>query len=69
MYLVSEAEMKVAIPVIFEQTGFVAEGAAAAVFAQCLKMSNEWSDLRVATLFSGGNLGAEMLWELVSKGD
>ncbi len=54
-----------AIPVIFEQTGYIAEGAAAAVFALCLKQTQQWAGKRVAALFTGGNLGMEVLREVV----
>ena len=65
MHLVTEREMMSAISVVFEQTGYVAEGAAAAVFAMCLKESQNWQGLRVAALFSGGNLGSESLRQIM----
>ena len=65
MYLVSEEEMKQAIPVVFEQTGYIAEGAAAAVFALCLKQAHAWAGQRVAALFTGGNLGMDVLREIL----
>lgn len=65
MHLVTEHEMMSAISVVFEQTGYVAEGAAAAVFAMCLKESHNWSGLRVVALFSGGNLGTDSLRQIM----
>ena len=61
MYLVSEDEMYEAIPVIFEHTGYVAEGATAAVFALGLRLERAWAGQRVTALFSGGNLGIDGL--------
>lgn len=61
MYLVSEDEMRQAIPVIFKHTGYVAEGATAAVFALGLREGHAWVGQRVAALFSGGNLGIDWL--------
>lgn len=69
MHLVSEAEMKRAIPVILAQTGYIAEGATAAVFALCLREAAGWSGRRVAALFTGGNLGIERLREVMGEGD
>jgi len=65
IHLVSEEEMKQAIPVIFEQTGYIAEGAAAAVFALCMKQALTWPDKRVAALFTGGNLGLGLLRQIL----
>ena len=67
MYLVSEEDMKQAIPVILEQTGFIAEGAAAAGFALCMKQAREWTGQRVGILFSGGNLGTDWLKTVMSE--
>ena len=65
MHLVTEEEMKQAIPVVLEHTGFIAEGAAAAVFALCMREAASWRGQRVATLFSGGNLGMDVVREMV----
>ncbi len=65
MHLVTEEEMKKAIPVVLEHTGFIAEGAAAAVFAVCIREAVSWRGQRVATLFSGGNLGMDGVREMV----
>ena len=56
LQLVSEEEMKQVIPVILDHTGYVAEGAAAAVFALCMREARGWRGKRVVALFSGGNL-------------
>ncbi len=65
MHLVTEAEMKQAIPVVLEHTGFIAEGAAAAVFALCMREAAVWRGRTVAALFSGGNLGMDGVREMV----
>jgi threonine dehydratase len=65
MHLVSEDEMKQAIPVVLAHTGYIAEGAAASVFALCLRQADAWAGRRVAAIFSGANLGMEMLREVV----
>ncbi len=65
MHLVTEEEMKQAIPVVLEHTGFIAEGAAAAVFALCMHEAASWQGQRVAALFSGGNLGMDGVREMV----
>lgn len=65
MHLVTEEEMKQAIPVVLEHTGFIAEGAAAAVFALCIREAASWRGQRVAALFSGGNLGMDGVREMV----
>jgi threonine dehydratase len=67
MCLVTEAEMQQAIPVILEQTGFIAEGAAAAGFALCMKQADQWRGLRVGVLFSGGNLEMERIKSVMSQ--
>ncbi|MYG84041.1 MAG: threonine/serine dehydratase [Gemmatimonadetes bacterium] len=67
MHLVSEEEMKRAIPVVLEHTGFIAEGAAAAVFALCMREAAAWRGRRVASLFSGGNLGMDGVREMVQN--
>ncbi|MBM3263586.1 MAG: threonine/serine dehydratase [candidate division Zixibacteria bacterium] len=61
IHLVSEEEMRQAIPTILEHTGYVAEGATAAVFALCIREAHRWAGQRVVALFSGGNLGMEEL--------
>lgn len=65
MHLVTEEEMKQAIPVVLEHTGFIAEGAAAAVFALCMREAASWRGRRVAALFSGGNLGMDGVRDMV----
>ena len=65
MHLVSEDEMRQAIPVVLEHTGHIAEGAAASVFALCLRQTKAWAGKRVAAIFSGGNLGMELLQEVI----
>ena len=65
MHLVTEEEMKQAIPVVLEHTGFLAEGAAAAVFALCMREAAELRGRRVAALFSGGNLGMDGVREMI----
>ena len=65
MHLVTEEEMKRAIPVVLDHTGFIAEGAAAAVFALCMREAAAWRGRRVAALFSGGNLGMDGVREMV----
>ena len=65
MHLVSEEEMKQAIPVVLEHTGFLAEGAAAAVFALCMREAAALRGRRVAALFSGGNLGMDGVKEMI----
>ena len=81
MHLVTEEEMKRAIPVILDHTGFIAEGAAAAVFALCMREAASWRrqreetgrgqreaaerGQRVAALFSGGNLGMDGVREMI----
>ena len=65
MHLVTEEEMKQAIPVVLEHTGFIAEGAAAAVFALCMREAAAWQGRRIAALFSGGNLGMDGVREMV----
>ena len=65
MHLVTEDEMKRAIPVVLEHTGFIAEGAAAAVFALCMREAAALRGQRVAILFSGGNLGMDGVREMV----
>ncbi len=69
MHLVSEEEMKGAIPVVLEHTGFIAEGAAAAVFALCMREASSWRGQSVAALFSGGNLGMDGVREMVQNLD
>lgn len=66
MHLVSEEEMQQAIPAILEHTGFIAEGAAAAGFALCMKQAGQWADKRVGVLFSGGNLGMDWVKAVMS---
>ncbi len=65
MHLVTEEEMKQAIPVVLEHTGFIAEGAVAAVFALCMREAASWRGQRIAALFSGGNLGMDGVREMV----
>ena len=65
MHLVTEEEMKRAIPLVLEHTGFIAEGAAAAVFALCMREASSWRGKHVATLFSGGNLGMDGVREMI----
>ena len=65
MHLVTEEEMKQAIPVVLEHTGFIAEGAAAAVFALCVREAASWQGQHVAALFSGGNLGMDGVREMI----
>ncbi|MYH18040.1 MAG: threonine/serine dehydratase, partial [Gemmatimonadetes bacterium] len=65
MHLVTEEEMKRAIPVVLEHTGFIAEGAAAAVFALCMREAAALGGRRIAALFSGGNLGMDGVREMV----
>lgn len=65
MHLVTEEEMKQTIPVVLEHTGFIPEGAAAAVFALCMREAAVWRGQRVAALFSGGNLGMDGVREMV----
>ena len=65
MHLVTEEEMKRAIPVVLEHTGFIAEGAAAAVFALCMREAAAWRGQRIAALFSGGNMGMDGVREMV----
>ncbi len=65
MHLVTEEEMKQAIPAILEHTGFIAEGAAAAVFALCMREAASMRGQRIAALFSGGNLGMDGVREMV----
>ena len=67
MHLVTEEEMKQAIPVVLEHTGFIAEGAAAAVFALCMREEAAWRGQRIAALFSGGNLGMDGVREMVQN--
>jgi len=69
MHLVTEEEMKQTIPVVLEHTGFIAEGAAAAVFALCMREAATWRGRRVAALFSGGNLGMDGVREMVHNLD
>ena len=69
MHLVTEEEMKQAIPVVLEHTGFIAEGAAAAVFALCMREAVSWRGQRIAALFSGGNLGMDGVREMVQSLD
>ena len=61
--------MKGAIPVVLEHTGFIAEGAAAAVFALCMREASSWRGQSVAALFSGGNLGMDGVREMVQNLD
>lgn len=65
IHLVTENEMRQAILLVLEKTGYVAEGAGAAPFALCLKRAHTWAGRHVVALFSGGNLAPEMLREIM----
>jgi len=67
IHLVTEEEMKQAIPVVLEHTGYVAEGAAAAVFALCMREARNWHNKRIVTLFSGGNLGIDSVRDIIGN--
>lgn len=67
IHLVTEEEMKRAIPVVLEQTGYIAEGATAAVFALCMREAPKWRGKRIVTLFSGGNLGIDGVRDIIGN--
>ena len=65
--LVSENDLKSAITGMLDATGFVAEGAAAAPLAACLKYPGRWKFGEACFLFTGGNLARETLADILTE--
>jgi threonine dehydratase len=66
---VSEAEIRHAMRILFEDTHNVAEGAGAAALAAALQERGRLAGRRVAVIQSGGNLDRSLFAEVLSEAD
>lgn len=64
--LVSDAELRGAIRLLFETTRQVAEGAGAAAAAAALRRRDELRDRRVGLVLSGGNIALEQFVDILN---
>jgi threonine dehydratase len=65
--MVSEAEMRAAMRIIFTDTHNVAEGAGAAAFAAAFKERERLAGKRVAIVLSGGNIDRTLFAEILAE--
>lgn len=63
--LVSDAELREAIRMLFTHTHNIAEGAGAAAFAAAYREREKLNGKKIAVVMSGGNLTIEMLREIL----
>ncbi len=66
---VSEAEIRAAIRAYFSDTHNVAEGAAAAALAACLREREAVAGLRIGLVLTGGNIDRALFGAILSEGD
>jgi threonine dehydratase len=67
--IVSEAEIRRAMRILFTDTHNVAEGAGAAPFAAALQERDRLAGKRVAVIQSGGNIDRELFAEVLAEED
>ncbi len=66
---VSEAEIRAAIRAYFSDTHNIAEGAAAAALAACLREREAVAGLRIGLVLTGGNIDRALFGAILSEGD